>query len=43
MSSEPLLEVDDLAVSFRVERALVEAVRGISFSVGRGETVALGG
>jgi microcin C transport system ATP-binding protein len=43
MSSQPLLEVDDLAVSFRVERAVVEAVRGISFSIGRGETVALVG
>jgi microcin C transport system ATP-binding protein len=43
MSPQPLLEIDDLAVSFRVEREVVEAVRGVSFSIGRGETVALVG
>ncbi|WP_419903457.1 ABC transporter ATP-binding protein [Kiloniella sp.] len=33
--SEPLLEVEDLWVRFPSKRRVVEAVRGISFSVGR--------
>jgi len=43
MSERPLLDVRDLAVSFRSEGRIVEAVRGISFSVRRGETVSLVG
>ena len=39
----PLLEIDDLAVTFRVEGRAVEAVRGASLTVDRGETVALVG
>jgi microcin C transport system ATP-binding protein len=39
----PLLEVRDLAVSFAVEDGEAPAVRGISFSVDRGETLALVG
>jgi microcin C transport system ATP-binding protein len=38
-----LLDVHRLAVSFRQDGRVTEAVRGISFSVGRGETVALVG
>jgi microcin C transport system ATP-binding protein len=38
-----LLEVDDLAVSFDVGGRMVEAVRGLSFSIDRGETLALVG
>ena len=37
------LQVKDLAVSFRVEGGTIEAVRGVSFDVERGETVALVG
>ena len=39
----PALQVIGLAVDFPVERALVRAVAGASFSVRRGETVALVG
>ncbi|OED50400.1 microcin ABC transporter ATP-binding protein [Rhodobacteraceae bacterium (ex Bugula neritina AB1)] len=39
----PLLNVQNLRVSFRQDGQLSEAVRGVSFSVGRGETVALVG
>ena len=38
-----LLEVRDLKVSFRQDGKLVEAVKGVSFHVERGETVALVG
>ncbi|MGB0903249.1 ATP-binding cassette domain-containing protein, partial [Halocynthiibacter sp.] len=38
-----MLEVKDLRVSFRQDGKLTEAVRGVSFSVARGETVALVG
>ncbi|MCY3995317.1 MAG: ABC transporter ATP-binding protein [Rhodobacter sp.] len=38
-----LLEVRDLSVRFRHEGGATEAVRGVSFDVGRGETVALVG
>ena len=39
----PLLDVKDLRVGFRQDGKLTEAVRGVSFSVARGETVALVG
>ncbi|UWQ37965.1 ABC transporter ATP-binding protein [Leisingera aquaemixtae] len=39
----PLLNVKDLRVSFRQDGKITPAVRGVSFSVGRGETVALVG
>jgi microcin C transport system ATP-binding protein len=38
-----VLEVRDLKVSFRQDGRLIEAVRGVSFSVAKGETVALVG
>ncbi|AXI43768.1 ABC transporter ATP-binding protein [Sulfitobacter sp. SK011] len=38
-----LLEIKDLSVSFRQDGALTHAVRGVSFTVERGETVALVG
>ncbi len=38
-----LLEVEKLGVAFRQDGKLVEAVRGVSFTVDRGETVALVG
>jgi len=41
--SETLLEVDDLHVSFRTEEGTVKAVDGVTFSVGRGEVVAIVG
>ena len=43
MTDHPLLNVKDLRVSFRQDGKITEAVRGVSFSVGRGETVALVG
>jgi microcin C transport system ATP-binding protein len=41
--SEPLLQVRDLAVSFRSEGREVQAVRGVSFDLAKGETLALVG
>ena len=38
-----LLEVDDLAVSFHAPEGVVEAVRGATFSIDKGETLALVG
>ncbi|GHD98667.1 peptide ABC transporter ATPase [Allgaiera indica] len=41
--SAPVLEIKNLRVSFRQDGGLTQAVKGVSFSVGRGETVALVG
>ncbi len=40
---EPVLKVRDLKVAFRQEGRVVQAVKGVSFTVERGETVALVG
>ena len=40
---DPVLEVDDLTVSFRSDGAWREVVHGVSFAVGQRETVALVG
>src|SRR5206468_8198875 len=41
--SGPLLAVNDLAVEFRSTERVVEAVRGVSFAVDQGETIAIVG
>jgi len=43
MPAPPLLEVRDLAVRFHLEGRVVDAVKGVSFAIERGETVALVG
>lgn len=40
---EPILQVKDLQVSFFVKGGEVQAVRGLNFEVGKGETVAIVG
>ncbi len=40
---EPILTVDDLRVSFRVRGGEVQAVRGVSFSMDKGEALAIVG
>ena len=37
----PFLEVDDLHVEFRIEDGIVQAVNGLSYTVGSGETLAI--
>lgn len=43
MNTETLLEVQNLKTSFFTERGEVEAVRGVDFSIGKGEIVAVVG
>jgi oligopeptide transport system ATP-binding protein len=40
-ASAPLLEVDDLHVEFRTRAGVVNAVNGISYTLGSGETLAI--
>jgi ABC-type dipeptide/oligopeptide/nickel transport system ATPase component len=42
-TARPLLEVEGLRIEFRTDGAPVEAVKGVSFAVARGETVAIVG
>ena len=42
-AAAPLLEVDDLHVHFSTSRGIVRAVEGVSFTVDRGEVVAIVG
>ena len=42
-ASETVLDVRDLGVHFHQDGRVIDAVRGVSFSVGKGETVALVG
>ncbi|MEM1399896.1 MAG: ATP-binding cassette domain-containing protein, partial [Pseudomonadota bacterium] len=39
----PLLDVDDLRVSFRVPGGTTDVIKGVSFTVQEGKTVALVG
>jgi peptide/nickel transport system ATP-binding protein len=41
--SDELLRVEDLEVQFQADEGTIEAVRGVSFVVPRGRTVALVG
>src|ERR1700747_2952227 len=41
--NDQLLEIEDLEVSFATEDGLLRAVSGVSFTVSRGETVAIVG
>ena len=43
MTQSPILQVKDLRVAFRQDGQLTDAVKGVSFTVSRGETVALVG
>ena len=43
MTEAPLLQVDDLHVDFQIDERTVHAVRGISFDIALGQTVALVG
>jgi len=42
-TAAPILAVTNLAVNFKVEAGEVQALKGVSFEVGRGETVAVVG
>ncbi len=43
MAEAPLLEIKDLAIDFAIEGGNVEAVKGISFTLAKGETLAIVG
>ena len=39
--AQPMLSVRDLSIAYKARRGLVQAVRGISFDIERGEALAL--
>ena len=41
MENKPVLEVENLSVSFAAAHGELEAVRGVSFSLNRGEVLAV--
>ncbi|MDE6655435.1 MAG: ATP-binding cassette domain-containing protein [Anaeroplasmataceae bacterium] len=43
MPGEKILEVKDLKISFKTDHGLVQAVRGVSFDLSRGETLCIVG
>jgi oligopeptide/dipeptide ABC transporter ATP-binding protein len=43
MAGEPLLEVDDLTVAFPTDEGIVEAVRGVNFSLEPGRVLGIAG
>jgi len=43
MSAEPLLQVEDLTVSFPTDEGIVQAVRGVSFSLEPGRVLGIAG
>ena len=43
MTAVPALAVEDLSVEFRTRSGVVKALEGVSFSVGKGETLAIVG
>jgi peptide/nickel transport system ATP-binding protein len=43
MTRPPLLEIEDLVVSFTTRRGVFEAVRGVSLHVDPGETLGIVG
>ena len=43
MSMEPILQIENLKTSFMTSNGEVQAVRGVSFSIGRGEILGIVG
>ena len=41
--TEPLLEVKNLRINFKTYAGLVQAVRGVDFTLAKGETLAIVG
>ena len=42
-NKEKILEVKDLVISFKTDRGIVHAVRGVSFDLYKGETLCIVG